>query len=437
MLLAVSAVQPPGAAGFNIIGRRLTSTQRVPRLHRYSHHPPRSQVPRVDASGRVNAATDAVLPMLSRRAVLMATSGGLLLQTGDAASLTLEEATPPVTPPGELSPSERAIISVFEENTTSVVNVYDVTLVGRVATSKDVETPEGNGTGIIWDKQGHVITNFHVLGNVLKGLGNNAKGRVVAKISVLGKDGYQQSYDAVLVGADRKRDLAVVKINAPQDSLRPIQLGASQSLRVGQLCLAIGNPFGFDHTLTTGAISGLGRDIQSQLGTVIGGGIQTDAAINPGNSGGPLLDSQGRVIGINTAIFTNSGTSAGVGFAIPIDTVKRTVPQLIEFGEAKQASLKIEIAPDRVARALRVKSGAMVQSVEAGSLAAKAGLLPVRRTLSGVVPGDVIVSVNGRPVKTVGEYTAAIDEVSIGETVRLGIEREGTPMDLSLTVDSA
>ena len=166
----------------------------------------------------------------------------------------------------------------------------------------------------------------------------------MALVTLQGPDDVQRSYEARLVGADRPRDIAVLKINAAPDQLRPLQLGQSSSLRVGQQCLAIGNPFGFDHTLTTGVISGLNREIKSQAGSVIPGGIQTDAAINPGNSGGPLLDSSGRLIGVNTAIFTPTGTSAGVGFAIPVDTVSRVVPQLITKGRVTRPSLGVVVS---------------------------------------------------------------------------------------------
>eukprot|EP00873_Tetraselmis_striata_P038538 jgi/Tetstr1/458802/TSEL_045186.t1 len=436
MPAACRVLAPCAAPAWSPRARRSSRSQHGRRQHPSRHH--RAQAARDGADKAAGGREEQEVTLPGRRAAMAVAAAGCLLGRAPvAAALTLAEATPAVVPAGELSRSEQAIISVFESSTTSVVNVFDITLLGRAAASGEVETPEGNGTGFIWDKQGHIVTNFHVLGNVLKGLGDGAKGKRVAKISVLGTDGYQQSYDGVLVGADRRRDLAVVKVNAPPEALRPVQLGASSSLRVGQLCLAIGNPFGFDHTLTTGAISGLGRDIRSQLGTVIGGGIQTDAAINPGNSGGPLLDSSGAVIGVNTAIFTNSGTSAGVGFAIPIDTVRRVVPQLIEVGEVKQASLKIEVAPDRVAQALRVKNGAVVQSVEAGSAAAKAGLQPIRRSLGGIVPGDVIVGVNGRPVKSAADFSVVVDELSIGGTVQLDIQREGATQTVSLTVESA
>ncbi|KAJ8544942.1 hypothetical protein K7X08_017525 [Anisodus acutangulus] len=184
------------------------------------------------------------------------------------------------------------------------------------------------------------------------------------------------------------------EVEAPEELLRPMRVGESSSLKVGQQCLAIGNPFGFDHTLTVGVISGLNRDIYSQTGVTIGGGIQTDAAINPGNSGGPLLDSKGNLIGINTAIFTQTGTSAGVGFAIPSSTVLRIVPHLVV-----RAGLNIEIAPDLIANQLNVRNGALVLLVPGNSLAAKARLLPTTRGFAGnIVLGDIIEAVDDKPV---------------------------------------
>ncbi|RZB71147.1 Protease Do-like 8, chloroplastic isoform B [Glycine soja] len=252
------------------------------------------------------------------------------LALGDP-SVKLEEVTPPVFSSGPLFPIEDRIVQLFERNTYSVVNIFDVTLRPQLNVTGVVEIPEGNGSGVVWDEEGHIVTNYHVIGNALSR--NPNSGEVVARVNILASEGLQKNFEGRLIGADRLKDLAVLKVEAPKDILRPIKVGQSSSLKVGQQCLAIGNPFGFDHTLTVGVISGLNRDISSQTGVTIGGGVQTDAAINPGNSGGPLLDSKGSLIGINTAIFTRTGTSAGVGFAIPSSTVLRIVPQLIQFGK--------------------------------------------------------------------------------------------------------
>ncbi|MQL96737.1 hypothetical protein Taro_029414 [Colocasia esculenta] len=253
-----------------------------------------------------------------------------VLALGDP-SATIEDVSPTVYPSGPLFPSEERIAELFEKNTYSVVNIFDVTLRPQLNVTGAVEVPEGNGSGVVWDGEGHIVTNYHVVGSALSR--NPSPGQVVARVNILASEGVQKNFEGKLVGADRAKDLAILKVDAPPDLLKPINVGKSSVLKVGQQCLAIGNPFGFDHTLTVGVISGLNREIFSQTGVTIGGGIQTDAAINPGNSGGPLLDSKGNLIGINTAIFTQTGTSAGVGFAIPSSTVLRIVPQLIQFGK--------------------------------------------------------------------------------------------------------
>ncbi|GKV08722.1 hypothetical protein SLEP1_g20315 [Rubroshorea leprosula] len=297
-----------------------------------------------------------------------------------------------------------------------------------------VEIPEGNGSGVVWDGQGHIVTNYHVIGNALSR--NQGLGQVVARVNILASEGVQKNFEGKLIGADRAKDLAVLKVEAPEDLLRPIKLGQSSSLRVGQQCLAIGNPFGFDHTLTVGVISGLNRDIFSQTGVTIGGGIQTDAAINPGNSGGPLLDSKGNLIGINTAIFTQTGTSAGVGFAIPSLTVLKIVPQLIQFGKVVRAGLNVEIAPDLIANQLNVRKGALVLQVPANSLAEKAGLLPTTRGFAGnIVLGDIIVAIDGKPVKNKAELYKALDDYNVGEKVVLKIQRSGEDLELPITLE--
>ena len=223
-----------------------------------------------------------------------------------AAPITVEEVTPPVAPAGPLTPREQAVVDVFDRVNPGVVTIFDSTVPARVpAGPSSIEQAEGNGSGFVWDTEGHIVTNYHVLGNALSGaagkLGPSAK---IATVFLLNSDGYQQAFDGYLVGADKARDLAVVKVNAPKSILRPIPVGNASSLRIGQTVLAIGAPFGFEHSLALGVVSALGRGFQSQTGSTIGGGIQTDAAINPGNSGGPLLDLSGSVVGISTAIFT-------------------------------------------------------------------------------------------------------------------------------------
>ncbi|MCO5547198.1 hypothetical protein L7F22_000642 [Adiantum nelumboides] len=367
------------------------------------------------------------------------------LALGDL-TVTLKDVTPTVAPTGELPPNEERIVNLFENTTYSVVNVFDVTLRARATLTGFVEIPEGNGSGIIWDTDGHVVTNYHVIGSALsKGL---APGQIVARTVILTSDGNRKTYDARLVGADKTKDLAVLKIMAPPELLQPVVVGQSSKLKVGQRCLAIGNPFGFDHTLTVGVVSGLNRDIYSQTGVVIEGGIQTDAAINPGNSGGPLLDSRGNLIGINTAIFTRTGmevsvyqfcskrTSAGVGFAIPADLVSKAVTQLISFGKVRRPSLNVQLAPDLVARQLNVRIGALVVSVTEKGAGAKAGLSPTRRGLAGnIVLGDIIVGVNDVPVKNAAELTKILDNFQVGDKVLLQVQRSNEKVQLTATLE--
>ncbi|KDP27141.1 hypothetical protein JCGZ_19840 [Jatropha curcas] len=349
-------------------------------------------------------------------------------------SVTVEEVTPPVFPSGALFPTEERIVQLFEKNTYTVVNIFDVTLRPQLNVTGVVEIPEGNGSGVVWDGWGHIVTNYHVIGNALSR--NPSSGQVVARVNILASEGVQKNFEGKLIGADRAKDLAVLKVEAPEDLLRPIKVGQSASLKVGQQCLAIGNPFGFDHTLTVGVISGLNRDIFSQTGVTIGGGIQTDAAINPGNSGGPLLDSKGNLIGINTAIFTQTGTSAGVGFAIPSSTVLKIVPQLIKFGKVVRAGLNVEIAPDLIANQLNVRNGALILQVPGNSLPAKAGLLPTTRGFAGkIVLGDIIVAVDNKPVKNKAALYKVLDDYSVGDTVMLKILRGGENLELPITLE--
>ncbi|XP_019258553.1 PREDICTED: protease Do-like 8, chloroplastic isoform X2 [Nicotiana attenuata] len=319
------------------------------------------------------------------------------LALGDP-SVTVEQVTPSTFPSAALFPSEERVVELFEKNTYCVVNIFDVTLRPTLNVTGAVEIPEGNGSGVIWDNEGHIVTNYHVIGNSLSR--NPSRGEVVARVNILAAEGVQKNFEGKLIGADRAKDLAVLKVEASEDLLRPIRVGESASLRVGQQCLAIGNPFGFDHTLTVGVISGLNRDIYSQTGVTISGGIQTDAAINPGNSGGPLLDSKGNLIGINTAIFTQTGTSAGVGFAIPSSTVLRIVPQLIQSGKVVRAGLKIEIAPDLIANQLNVRNGALILQV-----------------------------------RSKADLYKALDNYNIGDEVRLKIRRGNENLELSIALE--
>ncbi|KAJ6820523.1 putative protease Do-like 8, chloroplastic isoform X1 [Iris pallida] len=382
------------------------------------------------------------IPFLTRRALFASSAVYLYLDPsryfsalalGDS-SVTIEDVTPPIFPSGPLFPSEERVVELFEKNTYSVVNIFDVTLRPQLNVTGVVEVPEGNGSGVVWDDDGHIVTNYHVVGNALSR--NPSPGQVVARVNILASEGVQKNFEGKLIGADRAKDLAVLKVEASKDLLKPIKVGNSSVLKVGQQCLAIGNPFGFDHTLTVGVISGLNRDIFSQAGVTIGGGIQTDAAINPGNSGGPLLDSKGYMIGINTAIFTQTGTSAGVGFAIPSSTVLKIVPQLIKFGKVVRAGLNVEIASDLVANQLNVRNGVLVIQVAGDSLAAKAGLRPTTRGFTGnIILGDVIFAVDEKPVRNKAELFKVLDEYSVGDKVLLKIRRGSENLELPVVLE--
>jgi S1-C subfamily serine protease len=272
------------------------------------------------------------------------------------------------------------------------------------------EIPQGTGTGFVWDADGHIITNFHVI-----------QGASSAQVTL--QD--QSHWPAELVGVEPDKDVAVLRIQAPKAQLKPIALGTSSDLAVGQDVFAIGNPFGLDQTLTTGIISALGREIKSVTGRPIVGVIQTDATINPGNSGGPLLDSAGRLIGMNTAIYSPTGASVGIGFAVPADIVNRIVEQLIRYGRVVHPSLGVEVAEDYINQQLNLK-GVLILSVAQGSSADKAGVRPTVRDRFGHVKlGDIIVSIDGKTVRSTDDLYKAIDQKQVGDKVSLQMMRNG------------
>jgi S1-C subfamily serine protease len=271
--------------------------------------------------------------------------------------------------------------------------------------------PQGQGTGIVWDDRGHVVTNFHVI-----------QGANGARVTLSD----QSVWKATLVGVFPDRDIAVLRIDAPTEKLKPIALGSSKDLQVGQKVFAIGNPFGLDQTLTTGIISALNREIESVTQRPIRGVIQTDAAINPGNSGGPLLDSAGRLIGVTTAIASPSGASAGIGFAIPVDEVNRVVPGLIREGKFVRPTLGVQVAPLEIQGKLGVDMGVAVVGVLPRSGAAAAGIKPFQRDTGGeLVVGDVILGVNGKVVTNLDQILDALEQQKPGDTVTLSLKRAG------------
>jgi S1-C subfamily serine protease len=324
-----------------------------------------------------------------------------------------------VTPRGDLAEDEKTTIAIFRQASPSVVHITTLD-VRQDAFSLDLfQIPRGTGSGFVWDQDGHVVTNFHVI-----------QGADAARVTLAD----QSSWSARLVGSYPDKDLAVLVIDAPRDRLRPIPVGTSHDLQVGQKVFAIGNPFGLDQSLTTGVISALGREIESVTRRPIKDMIQTDTAINPGNSGGPLLDSAGRLIGVNTAIFSPSGAYAGIGFAIPVDEVNRVVPQLIRHGKVTRPGLGVQVAPDQLARQLGLQ-GVLIFEVQPDGPAAQAGLRPTRRDANNRLQlGDVIVALDGRPVRSVNELLDVLEQHQVGDTVPLKILRDGEERQVSVSL---
>ena len=326
---------------------------------------------------------------------------------GPLAALDSTAQPRPIAPAGDLAADEKATIALFKQSSRSVVHITTLAA-ARDFNFNVVDVPQGTGSGFIWDEKGHIVTNFHV-----------ARGADQWIVTLAD----QSTWEAVPIGGWPEVDLAVLRIDAPADRIQPLLVGTSSDLEVGQKVFAIGNPFGLDQTLTTGVISGLGRRLPSLTGKDIEGVIQTDAAINPGNSGGPLLDSRGRLIGLTTAIASPSGASAGVGFAIPVDTIQRFVPQLLRYGKVVRPVIGAEYFPDAYTRRLQLQ-GALIGTIAPGGPAAQGGLQPTRRAATGdLVLGDLIVAVDGRPVETVEGLFSAIEQHQPGDKVKLTIFR--------------
>ncbi|HEV8606130.1 MAG TPA: trypsin-like peptidase domain-containing protein [Tepidisphaeraceae bacterium] len=333
----------------------------------------------------------------------------------------------PIAPRGDLAADEQATIDLFKEASPSVVFI---TTAARVDfwTRNAQEIPQGTGSGFIWDDAGHIVTNFHVVLPVVQA---NASATVTLSD--------HSTYRADLVGVSPDNDLAVIRIRAPKEKLPPIRVGASNDLQVGQKVFAIGDPFGLDQTLTTGIVSALGRTIRSVTDRPIEDVIQTDAAINPGNSGGPLLDSWRRLIGVNTAIYSPSGAYAGIGFAIPVDTVQRVVPQIIRTGRVASMTIGV-IVNDRVGlritRQLGVE-GVLILDILPNSPAASAGLRRTERTRDGIVPGDIIQKVDTKIVKSAAEFEATLQRYHPGDTLTLTIRRGNQTLQVPVKVQAA
>jgi len=337
-----------------------------------------------------------------------------------------ESAAPRIIEPrGNLAEDETSTIELFEQSRDSVVFITTRQRVMDVWTRNIFSVPSGTGSGFIWDDSGHIVTNFHVV-----------KGASEATVRLT--DG--RDYKASLVGASPAHDIAVLKAGIRIKRLTPVPLGTSQDLRVGQKVFAIGNPFGLDWTLTTGIVSALDRSLPTEDGSNIENLIQTDAAINPGNSGGPLLDSAGRLIGINTMIYSPTGASAGIGFAVPVDTVNRVVPQLISRGKYIRPGLGITVdgkLNDRLTGMMDI-TGVVILNVSPGSAAAVAGLkgAKISRNNGSITPGDIIVALDNQPIDSVEELLSRMDKYKVGDTVQVTILRKDNKITVPVTLQA-
>jgi S1-C subfamily serine protease len=356
--------------------------------------------------------------------IALAALGGVLLRDSwvGGASLNDPRASPrAVTSRGELSADEKSTIALFRQASPAVVNITAIGVQRDFFTLNLYQIPQGTGSGFVWDNSGNVITNFHVIQNA-----------DAAQVTLAD----QSNWKARVVGVAPDKDLAVLRIDAPANRLQPIPIGSSKDLQVGQSVFAIGNPFGLDQTLTTGVISALNREIESVTRRPIQGVIQSDAAINPGNSGGPLLDSAGRLIGVNTAIYSPSGASAGIGFAIPVDTVNRIVPELIRSGKVTRPGMGIQIADEQIAQRLGV-AGVLVVDVARGSAASKAGIQPTRRDADGRLRlGDIITTVDGKKVATPNDLFLLLEKYKIGDVVTVAMLRDGKTVQAKVSLEA-
>jgi 2-alkenal reductase len=338
-----------------------------------------------------------------------------------------ESAPRAVAARGDLAPAEASAVELFQRVSPSVVHVFAQPDPRALAAPERGDPfggggPEGggggqqSGTGFIWDRAGHVVTNNHVVQGASSVSIRLASGDIVP---------------ASVVGLAPNYDLAVLRLGRLREPPPPISIGSSGDLKVGQAVFAIGNPFGLDQTLTTGIVSALQRRLPTSEGREIADVIQTDAAINPGNSGGPLLDSAGRVIGVNTAIYSPSGASAGIGFAIPVDVVNRVVPQLIATGRVPTPGLGIIAGNEATAARLGIEGVVIVRTLP-GSPAARAGLRPVDPRTGEL--GDVIVALNDRPVRRLSDLTAALQGIAVGQSVQLTVDRDGRQVRVPVDV---
>ncbi len=324
----------------------------------------------------------------------------------------------PISRAADLLEAEERVIEIYKNTVPSVVNVANIRYADNFFYGK-VEVPQGTGTGFVWDEKGHIVTNFHVVqgGNSFLVTFHNDK----------------KQYKAKVVGVAPKQDIAVLKLTEMPKSLKPISVGESKKLQVGQMSLALGNPFGFDHSISKGIISALGRKIDGIGGVKIHDMIQTDAAINQGNSGGPLLNSSGDVIGMNTMIVSRSGSSAGLGFAVPVDTIKRITPQLIEYGKVIRPGLQIGVLESEVRDQYIGGKGVVLSFVDPEGAAGEAGLKGMMRDRRGrIYIGDVILKINKKEVNSRDDIYHELGKYKIGETIDVEILRNNKKMNVEV-----
>lgn len=321
-----------------------------------------------------------------------------------------------------LIPFEQEIIKTYDNVIPSVVSVTSIRL-ARDWYAGSVEVPTGMGSGFVWDNLGHIVTNYHVV-----------DGSQSFKITFHNDT---TEYQASVVGVDPQKDIAVLKINGKlPPNLKAFSIGRSQTLKVGQLAIALGNPFGLKHSMSMGIISALQRQIEGVGGVKIYDMIQTDAAINRGNSGGPLVNSSGELIGMNTIIYSTSGSSAGLGFAVPVDSIAKVVPQIIKFGKIQRPGLGIGVLPDDTKEQLfKQKTGIIISSIQEGSAAEKAGLRGIKRDRQGrLVIGDIIYQIDGKKINSYDDIYNLFDHYQVGDKVEIEYMRDNKPQKAQMTL---
>ncbi len=385
-------------------------------------------------AGRPSSIPVAVLLKAKQRVVASLLSLSLVLplvQLSEApAALALSDPVV-VDTTSALSLEDQRVAEIYKKVDPSVVTIFDSTVAGQL--SGTGAQREGNGSGIVYDKLGTIVTNYHVVSKAVDAVGvpkavQNRTPVARVLITVDAASGRQMALPAYVVGADRARDLLVLRVVTPEDGIRfyPARFGSISDVRVGSTILSLGSPFGFEHSMSKGIVSAKNRGFQSMTDSTISGAIQIDAATNPGNSGGPVVDLDGEVVAVNTAIFTNTGVSSRVGFAIPSNTVSKVVDEILEFGEVRRASLGIKPAADNVKNSLNVQDGGvLIQSVDKGG-PSDGKLRGISRGVGGIVPGDVIVRVAGKDVRGIFDLSQLLEEKRIGDTVTVDVVRGGS-----------